>query len=473
LQASIETESGVSLEGVEVHYGSPEPAQVGAFAFTGGSRIMLAPGQEHNLAHEAWHVVQQRQGRVRPNALVAGRRANVDDGLEAEADRMATRIERHAEVAAGGRIQRRTDGPSAPSGEARPTASKITAARHRDRTVGTDVIQGRWAGLPPERVSDVEADPITMLLHWAQQNVMGLDVIARRGANALTQIRRDAEWAHARSMMTAFLVHTLRDPDEIGLNDLLERVLQQAYAGGWQPDELPGGEHPEDITGGTPEEPVWLDNLDALVFPEIARDDDALFVIAQRLIGRHQEFRQFTNTEPWDWLYYVQQQIEAQKQFRLRQLLQQFEGGDGDTAMFKRKGNTDSGPSSYNGTNGFGYADVVYTRDGQGGIAFAAPKSNTTWKHPEIGHAVDLTDGVDQTKQPKTGLLSSGAFARIPRGDRAQHFSMANRIVGNGFGRNSPTGETWHHIAVEYWMIRVDTQVHAKHGHNGGNILWT
>jgi hypothetical protein len=29
-----------------------------------GTAVFLAPGQEHHLPHEAWHVVQQQQGRV-------------------------------------------------------------------------------------------------------------------------------------------------------------------------------------------------------------------------------------------------------------------------------------------------------------------------------------------------------------------------------------------------------------------------
>ena len=37
----------------------------GCNAFTRGSDIHLAPHQEHQLPHEAWHVVQQKQGRVR------------------------------------------------------------------------------------------------------------------------------------------------------------------------------------------------------------------------------------------------------------------------------------------------------------------------------------------------------------------------------------------------------------------------
>src|SRR5205823_9648498 len=65
LRAAIEKMSGLSLDGVQVHYNSRKPAQVNAHAYAQGTDIYLGPGQERYLPHEAWHVVQQKQGRVR------------------------------------------------------------------------------------------------------------------------------------------------------------------------------------------------------------------------------------------------------------------------------------------------------------------------------------------------------------------------------------------------------------------------
>jgi hypothetical protein len=42
------------------------PGQLQAHAFAQGTDIHIAPGQERHLPHEAWHVVQQRKGRVKP-----------------------------------------------------------------------------------------------------------------------------------------------------------------------------------------------------------------------------------------------------------------------------------------------------------------------------------------------------------------------------------------------------------------------
>ncbi|MGY6412313.1 MAG: eCIS core domain-containing protein [Alkalilacustris sp.] len=91
LRLGVEQLSGRSLEDVRVHYNSPRPAEVHAHAYAQGSDIHLAPGQERHLPHEAWHVVQQAQGRVQPTTRVGGEMVNDDAGLEREADLMGKR----------------------------------------------------------------------------------------------------------------------------------------------------------------------------------------------------------------------------------------------------------------------------------------------------------------------------------------------------------------------------------------------
>ncbi|NEO37881.1 MAG: DUF4157 domain-containing protein [Moorea sp. SIOASIH] len=87
LKAGIENLSGYSMDDVRVHYNSEKPAQLEALAYTQGTDIHVASGQEKHLAHEAWHVVQQKQGRVKPTSQWNGlEKVNVDAGLEKEAD---------------------------------------------------------------------------------------------------------------------------------------------------------------------------------------------------------------------------------------------------------------------------------------------------------------------------------------------------------------------------------------------------
>jgi hypothetical protein len=92
LKSGIENLSGLSMDHVQVHYDSPQPARLDAHAYAQGSDIHLAPGQERHLPHEAWHVVQQAQGRVRPTLQMKdGAAVNDDDTLEREADLLGQR----------------------------------------------------------------------------------------------------------------------------------------------------------------------------------------------------------------------------------------------------------------------------------------------------------------------------------------------------------------------------------------------
>ena len=91
LKAGIESLSGMSMDHVRVHRNSDKPATVQAHAYAQGSDIHLGPGQEKHLPHEAWHVVQQAQGRVRPTMQLQRVAINDDPGLEAEADAMGAR----------------------------------------------------------------------------------------------------------------------------------------------------------------------------------------------------------------------------------------------------------------------------------------------------------------------------------------------------------------------------------------------
>lgn len=92
LKAGVESLSGMSLDHVKVHYNSAQPAQLNALAYAQGSDIHVGPGQEQHLPHEAWHVVQQAQGRVKPTMqMKEGVPVNDDAGLEHEADVMGAK----------------------------------------------------------------------------------------------------------------------------------------------------------------------------------------------------------------------------------------------------------------------------------------------------------------------------------------------------------------------------------------------
>lgn len=91
LKTNMENRSGFDLGDVTVHRNSDKPEQLMAHAYAQGNEIHLAPGQEKHLPHEAWHVVQQKQGRVKATMQMKGVGVNDDVGLEREADAMGTK----------------------------------------------------------------------------------------------------------------------------------------------------------------------------------------------------------------------------------------------------------------------------------------------------------------------------------------------------------------------------------------------
>ena len=89
LKSGVEQLSGQDMSDVNVHKNSDKPAQLNAHAYAQGSDIHLGPGQEKHLPHEAWHVAQQKQGRVEPTKQLKSKiLINDDKGLENEADVM-------------------------------------------------------------------------------------------------------------------------------------------------------------------------------------------------------------------------------------------------------------------------------------------------------------------------------------------------------------------------------------------------
>ena len=88
LKSGVESLSGVSLDDVKVHFNSALPRSFKAHAIAQGSDIHLGPGEERSLPHEAWHVVQQKLGRVQPNIEINHSLVNADAALEGEATEM-------------------------------------------------------------------------------------------------------------------------------------------------------------------------------------------------------------------------------------------------------------------------------------------------------------------------------------------------------------------------------------------------
>lgn len=87
LKSGIENLSGHSMDDVKVHYNSALPAQLESHAYSKGLDIHTDSDKEKHLPHEAWHVVQENEERIKPT-LPATVEVNNDHKLENEADMM-------------------------------------------------------------------------------------------------------------------------------------------------------------------------------------------------------------------------------------------------------------------------------------------------------------------------------------------------------------------------------------------------
>ena len=95
LRSGLEKLSGVDLSELKVHKNSDKPKQIGALAYTKGSDIHIAPGQEKHLPHEGWHAVQQMQGKVQPTIqMKSDLLVSHDNELEKEADIMGSKAKK-------------------------------------------------------------------------------------------------------------------------------------------------------------------------------------------------------------------------------------------------------------------------------------------------------------------------------------------------------------------------------------------
>jgi hypothetical protein len=187
LKSGMENLSGISLDDVKVHRNSDKPTQLHAHAYAQGTDIHLGSGQEKHLPHEAWHVVQQKQERVKPTTSVAGAPVNDNNGLETKVDVMGVKA-----TSAGQMVVQKKDDEGGIDGQAnnaemitmsfssympsiqRVEAPTIQRKRNRERDEEGDSSQlKQFQKIPVQRYSQVtqfainaadEAPPRTKVL---------------------------------------------------------------------------------------------------------------------------------------------------------------------------------------------------------------------------------------------------------------------------------------------------------------------
>ncbi|MCG8477128.1 MAG: DUF4157 domain-containing protein [Cytophagales bacterium] len=146
LKSGVENLSGYSMDDVKVHYNSDKPAKLQAQAYAQGTDIHVAPGKEKHLPHEAWHVAQQKQGRVNPTNQMKGKVGiNDSETLENEADSMGQKA-----VSTGEVLQKK-------KGESRQDSASLKTKTLKNTTLQQrPVIQRK----PTKRVTDKEITAI-------------------------------------------------------------------------------------------------------------------------------------------------------------------------------------------------------------------------------------------------------------------------------------------------------------------------
>jgi Domain of unknown function (DUF4157) len=222
LKSGIESLSGMSMDHVKVHYNSSQPAQLNAHAYAQGSEIHVAPGQEKHLPHEAWHVVQQAQGRVKPTMqMKAGVPVNDDVGLETEADLMGAKAMNIKNVESG----------STSLGNA-GNAGALQAKFYRD---------GEWMQDTSDSTLDERFETTTRAL-WKDLKKDGRIVGVDKGGSGASYsfgtktIAISTDWLKA---IETYAASGTKDPKLLRATSALTHEMSHAH------DHQVRGEHPE------------------------------------------------------------------------------------------------------------------------------------------------------------------------------------------------------------------------------------
>jgi len=233
LKAGVENLSGLSMDDVRVHYNSDKPAQLQAHAYAQGSDIYVGGGQERHLPHEAWHVVQQKQGRVKATRQMHGAPVNEQPHLEREADEMGRRlVQMPSAVPVTGVLQNKSSATSviqADTGILRPDDSDMEYVRMNVRGDGSclfysvflsSVAHDMLDELRDEGLANIRPDEVEARVLQRAAHILGVERDALRD-------RLDQFQADERAAIADYWTDNLDDDEVSGVlkNDIKSIII--------------------------------------------------------------------------------------------------------------------------------------------------------------------------------------------------------------------------------------------------------
>ena len=333
LKSGVENLSGYSMDDVKVHYNSEKPAQLNAHAYAQGTDIHVASGQEKHLPHEAWHVVQQKQGRVKPTIQMKGGESISDDaGLEREADNMGMQA---LEMTPHFTLQRKTIKLN-PSSVIQKYSDEEMAEFHKKRQQEQTEELANIASM--KKVSIFFGEPWTKK-HWELKEIH-VGVTFRTDSRGSAHTGHDMEAVKAMNDLglpfTVVGVTLPRgaegglSPERIAKPDELDGIDLLYVPGGPTANDTQTGANPEDANFNRPMAPTPVDHpgefeLDKPVAPPAPEFDRNDIVGFKDRLSQYKASQQYRTYIELNEAYNAQRQVHEQRMSQYSQFIKEHE----------------------------------------------------------------------------------------------------------------------------------------------------
>jgi hypothetical protein len=177
---------GTDFSDVKIHTNSQKASKIGAHAFAQGNDVHFAQGKfdpntktgKQLIGHELSHVVQQRNGEVKPNVQMKGLGINTDDRLENEADKQG------ALAAEGKAVQTKPVSSSSVKSEGAPVQGFFGNLIKK----GLNFLKSTVVDMIPQEFKDMIPEPLrNMASEMADRGIEAAGSMAEQGGQMLAE----------------------------------------------------------------------------------------------------------------------------------------------------------------------------------------------------------------------------------------------------------------------------------------------